>query len=224
MFLSPSNIRTQKWFTILELIVGMTIFSIGMTGILALLSTTIQNSLYSRHEIVAANLLREQIELVKNTRNSNIRNFIPFNSLLDSDGGVFTGWVYIIENDFSFTGVKMNTNVYGGSDGKIIEMPVKIEKSTTVNFSSSWDTFTSAQLFLDAQGRYTHDTTATGTQYASYMLISPIGYKDPIPPGNQILIEKSGSGQWYILDARVLVKTNGQYKEYDLKWIVTDWK
>ncbi len=223
MFLSLSNIRTQKWFTILELIVGMTIFSIGMTGILALLSTTIQNSLYSRHEIVAANLLREQIELVKNTRNSNIRNFIPFNSLLDGNGGIFTGWVYIIENDFSSTRLEMNTNVYGGSDGKITKMPVKMERKT-IDFSSSWATFDSAQLFLDSQGRYIHDKTisATGTQYASYMIISPISYKDT--SGGQVPVEKSGSGQWYILDARVLVKSSGQYKEYDLKGIVTDWK
>lgn len=222
MFLSLSNIRTQKWFTILELIVGMTIFSIGMTGILALLSTTIQNSLYSRHEIVAANILREQIELVKNTRNSNIRNFIPFNSLLDGNGGVFTGWVYIIENDFSSNKLELRANGLGGSDGEVTKMPVKMERKT-IDFSSSWTTFDSAQLFLDSQERYTHDTTATGTQYASYMIISPISYKDP-NTGNQTPVVKSGSGQWYILDARVLVKSSGQYKEYDLKGIVTDWK
>lgn len=222
MFLSPSNIRTQKWFTILELIVGMTIFSIGMTGILALLHSTIQNSLYSRHEIIAGNLLREQIELIKNTRNSNVRNFIPFNSLLETAGGVFTGWIYIVENDFTTTSVKMKPNLYGGSDGKIQEMPVKIGRKT-IDFSNSWTVFNSAQLFLDDHGRYTHDITATGTQYASYMVISPIGYQDPTS-GNQIPVEKSGTGQWYILDARVIVKVSGQYKEYDLKGIVTDWK
>ena len=38
----------------MELIVGMTIFAIGLTGILALLGNTITNSSYSRHEIVVA--------------------------------------------------------------------------------------------------------------------------------------------------------------------------
>lgn len=160
---------------------------------------------------------------MKNTRNSNIRNFIPFNTLLYGDGGVFTGWVYIIENDFSSTGVEFLPNMFGGSDGKIEKMPVKMERKT-INFSSSWATFDSAQLFLDSQGRYTHDKiiTATGTQYASYIIISPISYKDT--SGVQVPVEKSGSGQWYVLDARVIVKSSGQYKEYDLKGIVTDWK
>ncbi len=71
-------ISNKKAFTLIELIVGMAIFSIGMTAILAILFSTINNSLYSRHEIVAANILREEVELVKNIRNSNIRNFVPF--------------------------------------------------------------------------------------------------------------------------------------------------
>ena len=69
-------------FTLIEIIVGMMIFSIGMTGILALLHSTINNSLYSRHEIIVANLLREEIELVKNMRNSNVREFLPFDRAL----------------------------------------------------------------------------------------------------------------------------------------------
>lgn len=85
----------------MELIVGMTIFSISMTGILALLSTTIQNATYSRQEIIASNLLREQLELVKNTRNSNIRNFIPFDTLDNSK--TITGGTYIVENNFENT-------------------------------------------------------------------------------------------------------------------------
>jgi prepilin-type N-terminal cleavage/methylation domain-containing protein len=73
-------LRNTSGFTLIELIVGMLIFSIGMTAILALLQSTINNSLYSRHEVVASNLLREQVELVKNVRNTNVRNFVPFDS------------------------------------------------------------------------------------------------------------------------------------------------
>ena len=61
--------------------IGMLIFSIGLTGILALLHSTIQNSWSSRHEIQASNILREQVELVKNIRNSNVRSFLPFDRI-----------------------------------------------------------------------------------------------------------------------------------------------
>ena len=47
-------IHSPSGFTLVELIVGMTIFAIGLTGILALLGNTITNSSYSRHEIVVA--------------------------------------------------------------------------------------------------------------------------------------------------------------------------
>lgn len=90
-------------FTLVEVIVGMLIFSIGMSGILALLHTTINNSLYSRHEVVAANLLREQIELIKNIRNSNKRNFIPYESARfvgSTNTGLSNGY-YIVENNYS---------------------------------------------------------------------------------------------------------------------------
>jgi prepilin-type N-terminal cleavage/methylation domain-containing protein len=46
--------KNTSGFTLIEIIIGMTIFSIGLTGIYALLETTISNASYSRDEIVAA--------------------------------------------------------------------------------------------------------------------------------------------------------------------------
>ena len=72
----------------------MTIFAIGLSAIYALLQTTMGNASYSRHEIVVANLLREQIELVKHARDTNIRNFLPWDrARIDSLG--------LLESSFS---------------------------------------------------------------------------------------------------------------------------
>ena len=65
----------------------MTIFAVAMTGILALLHSTISSSLVSRHEIIAANLAREQIELIRNARNTNIRNYTDWDRLRIGDDG-----------------------------------------------------------------------------------------------------------------------------------------
>ncbi len=110
-------------FTLIELIVGMMIFAIGMTGILALLHSTINNSLYSRHEIVAANLLREEIELVKNIRNSNVRNVIPFDRARFSGSAInsFMSGSYIIENNYTATGYELDPTT-----GMINTMPVTL--------------------------------------------------------------------------------------------------
>lgn len=203
-------------FTLIELIVGMMIFAIGMTGILALLHSTINNSLYSRHEIVAANLLREEIELVKNIRNSNVRNVIPFDRARFSGSAInsFMSGSYIIENNYTATGYELDPTT-----GMINTMPVTLSWISLP--SSESDRFIAASLYLDQHGRFTHTPTATGTVYASYIMITPLQFRD----GNGILVnvEKDGKAQWYILDARVLVQGRG-YKEYDLKSLITDWK
>jgi len=81
----------------------MTVFAIGLTGILALLGTTISNSSYARHEIIVANLLREQIELVKNIRDTNLANYTDWDKIF-IENAITTSWtggVYIIENNFT---------------------------------------------------------------------------------------------------------------------------
>ncbi len=216
MFSLSKIISNKSGFTLIELIVGMVIFSIGMTAVLALLHSTIENSLYSRHEIVAAGLLWEQVELVRNIRNSNVRSFIPFDSVI-IDWSTATGFasgVYLIENNFDNEVIKISQTT-----GNIEELP------TTLSLISLWSTyeerFDAARLYLDAQWRYTHTATDTGTLYASYIAISPLGYRDTW--WSLVEVKKDDKNQWYILDARVIVKSRG-YKEYDLKTIITDWK
>jgi Tfp pilus assembly protein PilV len=87
----------------------MTIFAIGMMGVLALLGNTISASFISRHEIVIANIQREELEFVKNIRNTNIRSFVDWDRARIEDGltgqEYFTGGVFTVENDFTNSGV-----------------------------------------------------------------------------------------------------------------------
>jgi prepilin-type N-terminal cleavage/methylation domain-containing protein len=206
--------HSHSWFTLVELIVGMTIFAIGLSGIYALLVSTMGNASYSRHEIVVANLLREQMELVKNIRDTNIRNFLPWNKLpQDMTGsGVFT-----IENGFLTGSIEMTHT------GLITKSPVKLNDIYTPYISSTLEShrFDIARLYLDNRWRYTHVNTGTGTPYASYVIISILWYNDSA--WNLVKVEKDGKPQWYIIDARVIVKSGNRYREYDAKTIVTDW-
>ncbi len=211
-----AQLHRTSGFTLIELIVGMLIFSIGMTAILALLHSTIDSSLYSRHEIIAGNLLREEIELVKNIRNQNVRNFIPFDSvkLQWSNQTTFSSWTYIVENNYSTTGVTLNV-----ANGVITDMPVAL--SGILLPSTDVARFNATRLYFDSQGRFTHTPTATGTIYASYITILPLEFRDG--NGNLIEVKNNGKTQGYTLDARLIIESRG-YKEYDLKSIITDWK
>lgn len=213
--------HSRSWFTLVELIVGMTIFAIGLTGIYALFASTIGNATYSRHEIIVANLLREQMELIKNIRDTNVRNFLPWDTVFTewTTSSRFNSGIYIVENDFS------NPKIGIDSSGSITTSPVYL-KDITAQFSADFSDanhFNQSALFLDNQERYSHTVSWSGTPYASYMIITPIQFIDRA--GTVVKIENwsSPKPQWYTIDARVIVNSRGIYREYDAKTMITDW-
>ncbi len=169
----------------------MTVFSIGITAIFVLLTQTMKASVYSRNEVVVANLLREQIELVRNIRDTNLAMYAPWdkarinNGAITSLTGSIAGMSFVIENNFTQTGVEFETS--GTDAGTIKTSPVTM---SGVVFDSSVvldefgdraileQKFNATRLYFDDQKRYTHAVTLTGTQFASYVILSPIGYLD----------------------------------------------
>jgi len=197
----------------------MTIFSIWLTAIYLLVGTSISNYIYSRDEVIVSWLLLEQSELIKSIRETNVALYIPWDAAkISPSGNTFASWVYIIENDFLTGGT-----IIDQTDGAIQKTPIKLTKIDTANtvFNTNKDKFDATELFQDSFGRYTHVHTATGTQYASYLLIEPLGYVNPT--WSWISVEKNGKIQWYIIDMRVIVRNNDIYREYDAKTAITDW-
>lgn len=210
--------HSRSGFTLVELLVGMTVFAIGMTGILALLGNTFASAKYASHEVVVAWILREQMELVKNARDSNLKNYATWDKILLSDNSTttWTGGVYLIENNFNDSTVSYEW------DGKIHQSPILL-KNITQNFpldiAQIWSR---TKLYRDSQDRYTHNAVSPviETPYASYLKITPLAYDDN---WQSVLVQKDGKNQWWIIDARVIVKTGNNYREYDAKTLITDW-
>ena len=193
----------------------MTVFSIGLTGIYALLQSTISNVSYSRDEIVAAWLLSEQTNLVSNLRDTNVRNFITWDSLYLEPPWtetVFSSGYYMIENNFSQSWILIDPTT-----GHIIKNNIKIVKlnSRPVNLEDKWNL---TQLRIDDQGRYYHSQNQWSiTHYASYFIVTPLTV-------DGVEIKKNNKNQWWIIDARVIVKRWLNVREYDAKTMITDWQ
>ncbi len=203
-------------FTLIELLVGMTVFAIGLTGVYALLQTTMSNVSYSRNEIVVSGLLREQIDLVMNMRDTNQRNYIPWDSVyIDASTQTwFASWVYLIENNFTSTGLVFDSS---RTDGTIAKSPISLKKIDPfpTTDAAKWQ---KTQVRIDSRWRYFHsETIGTPTQFASYIIISPLTVA-----GTEV--KKDWNNQWWIIDARVLIKWNGSIREYDAKSMITDWQ
>ncbi len=62
---------TSRGFTLLEGIIAITVISVGLTAALSLALSNLASSTGNEKRIVAANLAREGIELVRNQRDSN---------------------------------------------------------------------------------------------------------------------------------------------------------
>jgi len=74
-----SKIRHSRvGFTLIELLIGMTVFALGITVIFLLLQQSMKSAAISRNEVIVANLLREQIELVHNIRDTNVLHYAPW--------------------------------------------------------------------------------------------------------------------------------------------------
>ena len=109
-------IYTQKhysWFSIIEVMVGIFIFTMGLISIYALLVSSLKVSDYNKNAIIAWNLAREQIELLRNIRDTNYQKLNVWNQINPNEAynndptKFFSSWstaswsYYTIENDFS---------------------------------------------------------------------------------------------------------------------------
>lgn len=87
-----------------------------------------------------------------------------------------TAGVYMIENSFSSTGLSFDTIA---NNGTIAKSPIKLTKiDPTIPFATDLEKWNKTQLIFDDHGRYIHtgSTLGTPTNFASYMIVSPLGY------------------------------------------------
>ncbi|MBP8017194.1 prepilin-type N-terminal cleavage/methylation domain-containing protein, partial [Candidatus Gracilibacteria bacterium] len=146
MFLKTKNqkSKTNSGFSMIELMVAIIIFTIGGLSAYLLVYSAINSSIRSKSEIIASNIARQQIELIKNIRDTNWLQFKTWNKLdnAGSLGETLTGGYYTIENNFNLTNPIKITNIssdFDGSESKVLS------SSSTV------------KLCLDNKDRYTHE-------------------------------------------------------------------
>ena len=76
-----SSPNSRGGFTLIEILIAILIFSLGLIAAFTLISTATALSTRSKQEIIATNLLREQIEIVKNIRDTNFLALRDYTSL-----------------------------------------------------------------------------------------------------------------------------------------------
>ncbi len=124
-----NSMRNNKWFTLVELLVGIIIFTIWMLSAYLLIYSAINSSMKSRDSIIAWNIWREKIELVRNIRDTNWLRLLDWNKLESWWMSEYlTWWYYKIENDFS-------TDTYSNNSIKISKLSSLFNESKNYIFN-----------------------------------------------------------------------------------------
>ncbi|MCD5385330.1 prepilin-type N-terminal cleavage/methylation domain-containing protein [Candidatus Gracilibacteria bacterium] len=200
----------KKGFSIIEVLVGIFIFTLGMVGVYAIISSTLRINDTNQNYIIASNLAREQLELVRNIRDSNYKVLKPYN-LKNPSGNSFTSGdkfefnkKYKIENDYS----------------NIASFPIKVDEINDFGegISEINGKMRDYRLCLDSKNRYTYDCITSGnkkTEFYKYISVEKV--------------EFSSGGLVQTIDNSFLLKSKviwykGGYHQFEVKSVIADWK
>ncbi len=205
--------QNKQWFTVLELMVGIIIFTLGFLGAYMLIQSASNASLRSRDEIIGANIMREQIELLKNMRDTNWIQFRTWDSIelakpsMESDTTLRPGSFYSISNNYT--------------PGK----SVRIEKIDLTSLSTEDLTqefrkdHSLIRLCIDSLGRYVHDCTGTNTKtsYASFLRVEPLVTQNTLT-NTPIAVDRAYKVTVFF------ASFNTGFRLTNMSTLITDWK
>lgn len=197
--------KNNAWFSIIEILVWIVIFTLGLTWVYALILSTMNLNEYSKNSIIATNLGREAIENIRNVRDNNYKNLYKWNKLPGTvSTNLFWTWkYYTIENDYRVT-----------SSEKVIMYPIS-------DFAE-WKAFLSTpkmeayKLCIDSENKYTYNCNLPNkkTYFYRYVKFEDVIYSswwtNVIIPDS---IKLTSKVIWY----------NRGYHQIELKTILTDY-
>ena len=199
-------------FSIIEVLIAIFIFALGITSIYMLINSSIKANNYNKNQIIAVNLVREELELIRNIRDSNYKSFNVWNkknpegvnstNYLDSNVYFLTGHIYILENDFSPSA----------------DFPIKVNDITTIFWEwkseLEWK-MNNYRLCLTSQWIYTYDCSSSSwnkkTKFYRYLKIDEVKNSSWVI---QNALKVTSKVIWYI----------NWYHEIKISTILTDWK
>ena len=108
--------KKTKAFSIIEVMIWIILFTMWIISVYAVIVSTLKMNDYNKNYVIATWLAREQIELIRNIRDSNYKKIQIYNQInpaTDNHSNLFeTGTYYKVENNFSDTA----------------DFPIKVEK------------------------------------------------------------------------------------------------
>ena len=194
------NKKNNLWFSIIEILIGMFIFSLWIISIFALISSSVRLNDYNKNYIIAANLAREQLELLRFNRDYNYSKLQKFDQInppligqidpLDNYSNVLMDWKYYkVENNIENTA----------------SFPINISELSSAEFAND----EKYRLCIDWNNMYVYCpvwTTLKKTPFYKYVYIDRTLWNTQLK-----------------ITSKVIWKSKGEH-EFKITTILTDWK
>ena len=204
------NTKNKKAFSIIEILVWIFIFSLWIASVYAIINSTLRVNDYNKNYIIASNLAREQIEQVRNIRDSNykkIQKFDQINPWNNEYNDVFEyDKKYKIENNYS-NSASFSIYVDDITDW-FDEWVAKLNNTSMLSYN----------LCLDDRNRYVYDCTWTNTRTKFYKYISV----EKVVTKNDDWTDKEIEDA-LLITSKVIWYIKW-YHEFEVKSIIADWK
>ncbi|EKE28569.1 MAG: hypothetical protein ACD_3C00043G0008 [uncultured bacterium (gcode 4)] len=205
----------RRWFTIVELLVAILIFTIWWLSAYLLVYAAIGSSLKAKNEIIAWNLAREKIELIKNMRDTNWVRVLDWNkldnSIIGNNAGTtdLTSGYFKIENDF-----QLDTNLRPSI--KLQKLNGFIEDRAHITDLSNSQNRT--MLCLDSKWRYSYVCSPWDkpTKFYAFLKVSPLNVKNSSDA--IVVVDKALK-----IDA-IVYNYEKSFNKFIISTIITDWK
>lgn len=186
----------------MEVLVGIFIFSLGLVSIFMLLTSSLNLNERNKNQIIASNLAREQIELIRNVRDTNYETLHPWNlkNPYNSVTDIFEVWKYYkIENNFS------------GGFSVLIDEIVDFWEWVSEITGKMQD----YRLYITSDGLYTYNSVwNTPTYFYRYTKIEPVTYTDGATVQIPNAMKVTSTVIWY----------KRWYHQIHIETILTDWR
>ena len=225
----------HEGFTLIEILIAILIFSLGLIAAFTLISTATALSTRSKQEIIATNLLREQIEIVKNIRDTNFLALRDYTSLTWVNGSCTSTPCPKIEPGYWIFGPKYTSLLVASalplvttgefpSTTPIWKTPSLTEHKWLVIIEAAKPlAATTFRYCIDNLGRYRQGSFCgtpgvIATPYYGFMLVRPVMTR--VSSTNNTLVRVDGA-----LDITAyFATTEWGYRELSMSTIITDFK
>ena len=214
--------KKHSAFTLIETLIAIVVFWIGILAVLHGLSQTLRNQEYANMQIKSSFLAREWIELMFNLRDANYRKELPWNCIFENvenlkdsyseNENPFCVWYFWLWDDNVL-------KIWIWNDEYIYVETGKLNEDFDENFENfqiffhTWDVLNNSTGFVYNYEKWDNENDEWWTRFARYLVITWVVADEPLDKDTLLKVESHVLyKKWHLTWEKVMETFIGNYE------------